>query len=94
MLTPTVVFYEVYKWTKRERTEEEALVAISQLQKTRVIELTETIALTAADLGLEHRLGMADSIVYATALLHRATLFTSDRDFASLPGVRFLDKPK
>ena len=59
VLTPTVVFCEVYKWTKRERREEEALVAISQLQKTRVIELTETIALTAAGLSLEHRLAMA-----------------------------------
>jgi predicted nucleic acid-binding protein len=36
---------------------------------------------------------MADALVYATALMHEATLITSDADFASLPGVTFLPKP-
>ena len=90
VLTPTVVVFEVYKWIKRERSEEEALIAAAQIEKTRIVPLTTTVALTAADLGLEHRLAMADSIVYSTALLHQAELVTSDRDFASLPGVEYV----
>jgi predicted nucleic acid-binding protein len=92
VVTPSVVLFEVYKWIKRERSEEEALVAAAQIAKTRVVELNSTIALTAADLSLEHGLAMADSIVYATALLHRAELVTSDQDFALLPGVEYLEK--
>lgn len=94
MLTPSVVLYEVYKKIKRERSEEEALVAAAQIEKTRIVALTSTIALTAADLGLEHGLAMADSIVYSTALLNDAELVTSDKDFAKLPGVTFLRKTR
>lgn len=92
VLTPSIVVLEVYKWVKRERSEEEALVTVAQMTKTEVIALTTTLAMTAADFGLEYGLAMADSIVYATALSHGATLVTSDRDFADLPGIEYLEK--
>lgn len=93
LVTPSVVLFEVYKWIKRERGEEEGLVAAAQITKTHVVPLSSTLALTAADLGLEHGLAMADSIVYATALLNDADLVTSDQDFAGLPAVLYLEKP-
>lgn len=89
VITPTVVLYEVYKKIRSERTEEDALLAAAQMQKTQIIPLTESIALAAADISLEHRLAMADAMVYATALSHHAMLITSDADFARLPGVTF-----
>ncbi|NIU68559.1 MAG: type II toxin-antitoxin system VapC family toxin [Actinobacteria bacterium] len=92
ILTPTLVVHEVYKWLKRERSEEEALVAVAQLDKTEVVPLTATIALTAADLALEHRLATADAVVYATGILHQAPVVTSDSDFEGLPGVVFLGR--
>lgn len=92
ILTPTLVLYEVYRWLKRERGEEEALVAVAQLDKSHVLPLTATIALTAADVSLEHGLSMADAVVYATGLLHRAPIVTSDRDFAGLPDVIYIEK--
>lgn len=92
VLTPSVVLFEVYKWVKRERDEEEALQVAAQLGKTTVVSLTATIALTAADTSLEHHLAMADSIVYATALVHQSALITSDANFAGLDGVTYLEK--
>jgi predicted nucleic acid-binding protein len=92
VITPTVVVYEVYKIIKRERTEEEALLAVAQIQKTQLVHLTATIALDAADLSLEHGLAMADSIVYATAKTHQAELVTSDSDLRGLPGVTYVPK--
>lgn len=92
VLSSTVVLFEVYKWVKRERSEEEALVAAAQIGKTRVLAVTPTIALTAADLGLEHGLAMADSLVYATARLNDAELVTSDRDFEGLAKVTYLTR--
>lgn len=94
VLTPVIVLYEIYRWLKRERGEEEALIAAAQIAKTQVVPVTVTLALTAADLGLEHGLPMADSLVYATAVSMGAELITSDADFASLPGVVYLAKPK
>lgn len=92
VVTPTVVLYEVYKIVKRERTEEEALLAVAQIQKTHLVPLSESLALAAADVSLEFRLAMADSIVYATARAENADLVTSDKDLRGLPGVTYLPK--
>jgi len=92
VVTPTVVLYEVYKIVKRERTEEEALLAAAQIQKTRLIPLSESLALAAADVSLEFRLATADSVVYATARAENAELVTSDKDLHGLPGVTYLPK--
>ena len=62
--TPTIVVHEVYKEITREKTEEEALLAVSALHRTSIIELNESISLLAADLSLKHGLPMADAIVY------------------------------
>ncbi len=93
LVTPTVVLYEVYRLVKRERTEEEALLAVAQVQKTRIVPLSESLALAAADVSLELRLAMADSVVYATARAENAELVTSDKDLQGLPGVTYLPKP-
>ena len=90
IVTPTVVLYEVYKIIKRQRSEEEALAAAAQMGKTRLVPLTDTIALTAADVSLTHHIAMADAIIYATALTEGAKLVTSDADLAPLAGVTYL----
>lgn len=81
IVTPTIVLYEVYKKIKRERTEEDALFAVSLINRTSVIPLSESIALLAADLSLKHSLPMADAIVYATALEKNCKAVTSDTHF-------------
>jgi predicted nucleic acid-binding protein len=48
--------------------------------------------MTAAKLGVELRLPLADSVVLATARLGDATLWTQDADFANIPGVKFRPK--
>ena len=92
VLTPTIVLYEVYKIIKRQRSEEEALTVAAQMGKTQLVPLNDTIALTAADASLTYQLAMADAIVYATALIHKAKLVTSDADLASLPRVLYHKK--
>jgi len=94
ILTPTVVIYEVYKWIKRERSEEEAVHAIATMRKTRVVDLSEEIALTAADLSLAHKLPMADAFVLATARSQGAQLLTTDSDFAAIDSVTVYPKKR
>jgi predicted nucleic acid-binding protein len=94
IVTPTVALYEVYKVLKREDSEEKTLQAVAQMLKTNVVALSETLALEAADVSLEHSLAMADAIVYATARAHGAELVTADSDLEGLPGVTFLSKKR
>ena len=90
IVTPTIVLYEVYKKIKRERGEETAVLFAGRLNATHVVPLTESIALLAADLSLQHGLAMADAIVYATARDQRAQLVTGDADLKDLPDVVYV----
>lgn len=90
IITPTIVLYEVYKKIKKERTEEDALLAVSLMNRTLVIQLSESIALLAADVSLKYSLPMADAIVYATALEKNCKIITSDTHFKGLEWVVFI----
>lgn len=92
VLTPTIAIYEVYKWIKRHRSEEDALQAVAAMKRTNVTELTEELALTAADLSLAHGLAMADSMILATARVHDAQLMTTDAGFTGIEGVTIFSK--
>jgi len=90
LAVPTVVLFEVYKVVKRDASQRMADRAVVQMRTHPRLPLTDEIALLAADLCLEHRLSLADSLVLATAQLHDATLVTSDFHFAEMPGVEYL----
>lgn len=92
VITPTVAIYEVYKWIKRERSEDEALDAVATMKKTTVADLTEDVALTAADLSLAHGLAMADAMMLAFARENRAELVTTDSGYEGLAGVTVFSK--
>ena len=94
VLTPTIAIYEVYKWIKRERSEEEALQAVAAMKRTRILELTEELALTAADLSLAHGLAMADSMMLAAARMSNAELVTTDAGFRGIDGVAIFSKKR
>ena len=89
-ITPTIVLYEVYKKIKGGRGEGEALEAYAQLSRTRIIPLTESLAMRAADISLEFKLGMADAIIVATAEAYDAVIVTSDKHLRGLRNVEFI----
>lgn len=91
VIVPTVVVFEVYrKVLGATGSEDAALSAASLLRQHTIRELTDEIAIEAAELSLTHKLGMADSLVLAHALRDSAPLVTLDNDFAGIDGVRVL----
>ncbi len=88
LLVPVICIYEVFKKVLRERGEDDALRAVSMMQAGQVIDLDTGLALEAA----RHSLSLADSIIYATAMRHDATLWTQDEHFKDLPKVRFFPR--
>jgi predicted nucleic acid-binding protein len=72
----------------RERGENDALQVASVMQSGRVIDLDTALAIDAA----RYQLPLADSIIYATTVLHAATLWTQDEHFKDLPQVRYFPK--
>lgn len=90
LLVPTICVIEVFKRLTSLRGEAIALQVLSAMQLGRVVDLDFDIALAASELGLKHKLPLADSVIMATARRHRATLWTQDADFKGLAGVRFV----
>ncbi|SRR5258708_27938960 len=90
VLVPTIVLYEVLKVMLLRAGKSDADVFLSEALRRTVVDLTDTIALSAASLSIDYKLPMADAIIYATARGHRARLITSDAHFTGLPGVTVL----
>ena len=91
-ITPTIVIYEVYKKIKGLKGEEKALEAYAQISRTRIVELTSHLSLEAADISLKLGLGMADSIIVATAKAYNAQIITSDKHLKGIENVRFIEE--
>lgn len=88
LFVPVLSIYEVFKKVLRERGEDDALQVASMMQGGQVINLDSALALESA----RHRLPLADSLIYATALRHGATLWTQDEHFKGFPNVRFFPR--
>jgi len=92
LLVPTICLYEVFKSVLRQRGESAAFSVIAVMKQGQVVELTERIALLAADLSHQSRLPMADSVILATARLHDAHIWTQDVDFDGFENVTYAAK--
>ena len=90
ILVPTLVLYEVYRKVKMAFSDEDGLAATAFLSQYDVCPLSREVAISAADLSVEYRLGTADSLILAHARANSATLLTLDNDFRDLPGVRLV----
>ena len=92
LIVPVVTIYEVFKVVLRESSENKALQAVAAMQKGKIVDLTANIAMNAAQLGLQHNLPMADSIILATAQAYGCVIWTQDSDFRNMEGVKYFSK--
>ena len=86
LIVPTISLYEVTKVVRRQRGAQSADEAAALMTQGNVVDLTVELALLAST----YQLPLADSIIYAAAQKHAATLWTQDEHFKGLPGVKFL----
>ena len=89
---PTICLYEVFKRILLELGEDEALQVTGIMSLGTVLELNRDIAIHAANISLELKLAIADSIILATARANNATLWTQDEHFKGLDGVKYVEK--
>jgi len=92
LIVPSITLTEVFKCISRQVGEDMALEAIAHMKQGKVIDLDESLALSATQYGIDHKLPLADSIIYATAKKYDATLWTQDSDFKTLENVKYFQK--
>jgi predicted nucleic acid-binding protein len=91
-LVPTIVLLEMAKWLSRQADEGRADQVLGFAGTCVVAVLDTAIALSAAEIGVRHKLAAADAVIYATAMAFGAELLTCDRHFEALPKVRYMPK--
>ncbi|MCL1932127.1 MAG: type II toxin-antitoxin system VapC family toxin [Treponema sp.] len=94
LLVPTITIYEVFKKLLIETSEDEALFAIAHMRQGKVIELSDELSLLAAKISKEHKIPMADSIIYATNIKYNGVLWTQDKHFMGMNSVNYFEKIK
>lgn len=92
IVLPSVVEYEVYKKIKLERGERMALLLLAQMERIAVsmIPIDQGLAVQAADISIQHKIPMADSMIYSAALNNGAIVITMDSHFKDLSNVQFI----
>ena len=91
LLIPTLSIYEVFKRIVQQKDESDGLRAVAAMHQGTILPLDETLALTAARLSLDTKLPMADSIILASARSTESVLWTQDRHFQGMEGVRYVE---
>ena len=92
LLVPSICIYEVFKTVLRQRGEDDALHAAALMRQGTTVDFTAGLVLQAAKISLDYKIPMADSIILATAREHEAIVWTQDKDFKGIEGVKYFPK--
>jgi predicted nucleic acid-binding protein len=92
LIVPSITITEVFKYILRQRNEGVALEAIAHMEQGSVVSLDSSLAIDAARYGIDYKLPLADSIIYATGQKFNALIWTQDIDFETLKGVKYYSK--
>jgi toxin FitB len=92
LIVSVINLYEVYKKISSEKDDNAAIRAIALMQQPKVIDITGPISILAARLSIDLKIPMADSMIYATAKIYNAIIWTQDSDFKNLEGIKYFKK--
>ncbi len=92
LIVPSISLLEVFKHVLRQCSEEKALESIECMLQGTIVDLNVEISLSAAKLGVIHKIPLADSIILATGLTYDAMIWSRDADFEGLPNVKYVRK--
>ncbi len=92
LIVPSITITEVFKYILRQCGEDMALEAIAHMEQGKVVSLDSSLAIDAAKYGVDYKLPLADSIIYATGQKFKAVIWTQDIDFKSLESVAYYPK--
>ncbi len=92
LVVPTICLYEVFKRVLIELGEDRALEAMGIMSLGQIVDLDRKIAISAAQISVEMKLAMVDSIILATAREYAAILWTQEKHFEGMAGVKYRSK--
>ncbi len=88
LIVSTINMHEIYRKAMLERPDIADFLIDTIIYNCNVIPLTITLAIRAAEFRKKYKLGMADSMVLATAEQEGAVIVTGDKDFNPVEEVK------
>ena len=92
LLVPVICIYEVFKKVMQSHGRAAAEFRIADMVHGQVVEITASLAISAAILSSDQKLPMADSLILAVAREHEALLWTQDEHFEGMKDIQFVRK--
>ena len=92
MFVSAINVSEIYLFLLRNKPSEAEKLIKFVLDSSFVIFIDSTIALKASKIKHEHKMGLADAIVMATAEENKAKILTGDDDFKNIKNVIYIGK--
>lgn len=93
LIVPALTVFEVSRRVLTLYGADQADVVVRAMSTLPIVQLDAAGMYQAAQLSRQHQLHMADAIIWQTAKVHGATLYTQDAAFNGLPGVVYRAKP-
>ena len=89
LVVPSLAIYEVHRrlspWLPSALMKE----CVEVMQAATVVDLTAARTIAASEAAQQHKLAMADAIMYSIAQEFKAAFWTQDVDYQGLPGVQY-----
>ena len=92
ILLSTINVGEIYHFLLKNKPDEAEILIKFVLSSSFVIPLDSSIALKAAKIKYDKKIGLADSIVIATAEENNAKILTGDEDFKDMENVIYIGR--
>lgn len=92
LLVPQIVVFEVCKRLLILQQDHAVDSVLQVMERCKVADLNTRQMLLAAQAAQKYKLTMADAIIWQTAQVHKAALYTQDADLKALPGVQYKAK--
>ena len=89
LIVPALSFFEVHRFLSRNADAAHRDACLEVMRRGTVVELTAQRAIAASEAAHQHRLTMADAVMYSIAREFNATFWTQDVDYKDLPGVSY-----
>jgi len=93
LYVPVICLYEVRKKFINDYDIKKADLAVDIMKIGKVIDVDSEIAVLASDVSKQYKLPLADSIIYATAKIYNAEIYTQDKHFENLEHVHYFEPP-
>lgn len=91
LIVPSICIHEVFKKILMEKGEDAALQAVALMHQGHIAALDANVAVQSAKLSYKLKIPLADSVVLAVAENYKAVIWTQDKHFKGIKGVKYIE---